>query len=209
MSHKSVVFSNINRKSVLFTGVLSIAMTACQASIARQNIQQPSLDVKTVASSVAHSQSEISSFAQSRQNVGVVPQSTSSSVAYRSTEDPQKQAVQVIRHYYNAINRRDYKSAYEDWSNDGAASQLTFEQFQQGFKNTLSSQVKIGKPGRIDGAAGSSYIEIPVTITAKSVNGTTKHFKGSYVLRRVNDVPGSTAKERMWHIESAKIIRVN
>ncbi|MBH8565468.1 hypothetical protein I8748_25385 [Nostoc sp. CENA67] len=181
MSNKRIVFSNIKPMShyqkVLLTGVLSIAMTGCEISIARQNIQQPSLEVKTVADA--------------------------------STEDQQKQAVQVIRHYYNAINRRDYKSAYEDWSGDGAASQATFEQFKQGFRNTLSSQVKIGKPGRLDGAAGSLYIEIPVSITAKSVNGTIKHFKGSYVLRRVNDVPGSTPKQRMWHIYSAKIVRVN
>lgn len=202
MSNKRIVFSNINPMSryqkVLFTGVLSIAMTGCEVSIARQNIQQPFLDVKTVASSVAHPQSEMPYSVK-----------TASSVADASTEDQQKQAVQVIRHYYNAINRRDYKSAYEDWSGDGAASQATFEQFKQGFRDAVSSQVKIGKPGRIDGAAGSLYIEIPVTITAKSINGNIKHFKGSYVLRRVNDVPGSTTKERMWHIYSAKIIQVN
>jgi hypothetical protein len=118
-------------------------------------------------------------------------------------------AALVIRHYFNAINRRDYKSAYADWSDNGAASQQSFEQFQQGFKDTKSVQLNIGQLGFIHGSAGHISIKIPVNIIATSVDGTTKRFRGSYVLQRVNDVPGSTLSERMWHIFSANIIQVN
>lgn len=48
-------------------------------------------------------------------------------------------------------------------------------------------KVETGEPGRINGAADSLSVEIPVTITA-----TTKNFTGSYTLKRINDVSGST-----------------
>lgn len=124
-------------------------------------------------------------------------------------ENAQQRAVDVIRHYYDAINRQDYQSAYADWGDQGAASQQSFEQFKQGFANTDSVQVEIGGPGVLEGAAGSSYITIPATIIARTVDGTTQRFQGSYTLRRINDVPGSTPEERMWHLYSAKISQVN
>ncbi|MEH2178092.1 hypothetical protein [Nostoc sp.] len=125
-----------------------------------------------------------------------------------ATQSPEQQAVQVIRDYYSAIARRDYKQAYSAWEGNGAASKQSFEQFKQGFANTTSVAVEVGKPGRPDPGAGSIYIDIPVTITTVTTNGTPQRFRGSYVLRRVNDVPGSTSKQRRWHLYSAKITQV-
>ncbi len=133
----------------------------------------------------------------------VPPTSPTQSAAH--TESPQQEAVQVIREYYNAIDRRDYKQAYLTWEGDGAASQHSFEQFKQGFANTASVAVEVGKPGRLDAAAGSVYIEIPVIVTAVTTNGTPQRFHGSYILRRVNDVPGSTLEQQRWHLHSANI----
>ena len=124
-------------------------------------------------------------------------------------ETQPQQAVQVIRDYYRAISRRDYKRAYLAWDEDGARSQQSFEQFEQGFANTASAAVDIGKPGRLDGAAGSIYIEIPVTVTAITTDGTQQRFRGSYVLRQVNHVPGSTSEQRRWHLYLANMNRVN
>lgn len=69
--------------------------------------------------------------------------------------------------------------------------------------------VEVGDPGRLDGAAGSTYIEIPVTVTAVTQQGTPQRFQGSYVLRRVNGVPGSTPEQQQWHLYSAKITQAN
>ncbi|BAY29789.1 hypothetical protein NIES2107_16330 [Nostoc carneum NIES-2107] len=128
-----------------------------------------------------------------------------------NTADSQmeQEAVQVIRDYYSAIAIRDYKQAYSTWSGDGAASQQSFEQFQQGFANTASVAVEVGEPGKLEGAAGSLYIKIPVTVTAVTADGTPQRFRGSYVLRRVNNVPGSTPEQRQWHIYSAKLSKAN
>ena len=126
----------------------------------------------------------------------------------RTTLEQQK-AAEVIRHYYNAINRKNYKDAYADWAGRGAASGQSFEQFKKGFANTASVKVNIGQPGSINGAVGSLYIEIPVTITATTVNRKTQRFTGSYTLKRINDVPGSTPEQRKWHLYSAKITSVS
>ncbi|RCJ40095.1 hypothetical protein A6770_38235 [Nostoc minutum NIES-26] len=122
-----------------------------------------------------------------------------------NSQSLEQQAVQVIHDYYNAIARQDYKQAYLAWDGDGSASKQSFEEFKQGFANTVSVNEEVGKPGRLEGAAGSLYIEIPVTITAVTTNGTPQRFNGSYKLRRVNEVPGSTPQQRRWHIYSANI----
>ncbi|MEH1914320.1 hypothetical protein [Nostoc sp.] len=45
-------------------------------------------------------------------------------------------------------------------------------------------------------------------MTAVATNGTPQRFRGSYVLRRVNNVPGSTPEQQRWHLYSAKITQV-
>ncbi|WNO52787.1 hypothetical protein [Stakelama saccharophila] len=114
-------------------------------------------------------------------------------------------AVAVVRHYYDAIDRGDFRTAYELWGNDGEASGQSFVQFRDGFASTARSDVTVGTPGRAEGAAGSIYIEIPVTVDAELKDGTNQHFSGSYTLRRVNDVPGSTAEQRRWHLSDADL----
>ena len=57
-----------------------------------------------------------------------------------------------------------------------------------------------GAPGAIEGAAGSLYVTVPVQIYARQKSGEELHQLGKATLRRVNDVPGSTAAQRAWHI---------
>ncbi len=171
--------------------LLAISITACNASA---KSQPPAANTPSVASP---------SSASSPTPPPVSP--TQSAVDAK----PGQEAVQVIRNYYSAISRRDYKQAYSAWERNGAASQQSFKQFMQGFANTASVVVEVGEPGRLDGAAGSSYIEIPVTVTAVTKNGTRQRFRGSYVLRRVNNVPGSTLEQRRWHLYSANLTQVN
>ncbi len=94
-----------------------------------------------------------------------------------ATDPTPQQAVQVIRDYYNEIARRDYARAYSAWGSNGAASQQSFEQFQQGFANIACVAVEVGEPGIPDAGAGSIYIEVPVTVTAITTNRTTHGLK--------------------------------
>lgn len=112
-------------------------------------------------------------------------------------------AIAVVKNYYNAIDRGQYQQAYSYWDNNGSASGQSFDAFKNGFAETSSTQVEIQKPGQIHGAAGSRYIDIPVTITATTTDGTVQQFIGKYTLRRT--AVGTTSEQQRWHIYSANI----
>jgi len=116
-------------------------------------------------------------------------------------------AVAVVHDYYDAIEARDYRRAHGLWAGDGAASGKTFEQFAAGFANTAHVTATLGEPSRMDAAAGSRYVEVPVVLRAVTNHGEEQRFAGSYVLRR-SVVDGATAAQRRWHIHSATMLPV-
>lgn len=124
----------------------------------------------------------------------------------RDAEGGAAQAADVIRRYYAAIGAKDYRRAYELWSDGGAASGQSLEEFAAGFARTARTEATVGEPGRIEGAAGSRYIEVPVIIRAETDAGAEQRFEGTYVLRR-SVVDGATAEQRSWRIHSADISR--
>ena len=111
----------------------------------------------------------------------------------------------VVQRYYDAIEHGRYRTAYALWSRDGRASGKSYAQFVRGFARTAHSRVVAGRPAQGEGAAGSLYITVPVTVTATLKNGARQRFRGSYTLRRVNDVPGATPAQLRWHIDSASL----
>lgn len=113
-------------------------------------------------------------------------------------------AVQVIRDYYSAINRHEYGNAYALWSSQGQASGKSSAQFAEGFADTSGVSVQIGQPGPVDAGAGQRYIEVPVTLVARQVDGREKRFRGTYVLHRTV-VDGASADQRAWRIQSASL----
>jgi hypothetical protein len=115
-------------------------------------------------------------------------------------------AVATVRRYYEAIDAKRYRDAYALWSENGKASGQTYEAFAKGFAETATVSAEIGKPGDVGAAAGSRYIEVPVTITARTSGGSTQHFGGVYKLRRAV-VDGATAAQRAWRIYDAEIVQ--
>ena len=113
-------------------------------------------------------------------------------------------AAAVVRRYYAALDARDYGTAWAQWGENGVPGR-TLAQFRAGFARTRSTTVAIGTliPG--SGGAGSIYQPVPVTVDATLDDGTRQRFRGEYVVRRVNDVDGSTADQRRWHIGSAEL----
>lgn len=120
----------------------------------------------------------------------------------QSDDDGAEAAAAVIRDYYAAIAARDYARAYGYWGDGGAASGQSFEQFRAGFAETASVTAQVGAPGRIEGAAGSRYVSVPVEVHATTTAGAAQCFRGTYTLRRAV-VPGATEEQRRWHIASA------
>jgi hypothetical protein len=113
-------------------------------------------------------------------------------------------AVAVLRDYYSAIEQHDYAHAWSLWSEGGRSSGQTAQQFADGFANTAHVVVQAGAPGRLDAAAGSRYIEIPVTVEAAQRDGSVRRYTGSYTLRRAV-VDGASADQRAWRIASANL----
>lgn len=125
-------------------------------------------------------------------------------MATANAEPTVQDALSVLRDYYGAINARQYETAHGLWSNDGKASGQTPGQFAEGFADTGKVDVQLGEPGRVDAAAGSRYIQIPVSIIATHTDGNVYRYAGSYTLRRIM-VDGASEAQRAWHIESADI----
>lgn len=125
-----------------------------------------------------------------------------------ASDEPNVQdAVAVVRDYYGAINSRTYARAFALWSDGGRASGQSPQQFADGFAQTTGVSVEILAPGRIDAAAGSRYIEVPIALTATRSDGSEHKFVGAYTLRR-SVVDGATAEQRAWRIASADIREV-
>lgn len=122
-------------------------------------------------------------------------------------EPTPQDAVAVVHDYYAAIDAYRYGNAYALWSGGGNASGQTPQQFADGFADTAEVTVRIDAPGRVDPAAGSRYIEIPVAIRAVRRDGNVHQYVGSYTLRRAV-VDGATADQRAWRIASADLREV-
>lgn len=111
-------------------------------------------------------------------------------------------AADVVRRYYAAINARDYETAWAQWGADGPRGQ-SFAAFQKGFAHTRKAVATIGRLGPSEGATGTVYQAVPVTVEATLDDGTRQRFRGRYVVRRANNVDG--AVEPRWRIDSARL----
>lgn len=130
--------------------------------------------------------------------------------ALAGTDDPEQtetwQARAVVEQYYQAIDAKDYETAYRFWGNDGQSSGQSLSEFEKGFAETASVAVFTGPvEDGIEGAAGSLYATVPVRVESQLENGKTQHFAGKYVISRANEVPGATPEQLEWHIYSADI----
>ena len=128
--------------------------------------------------------------------------------ALAAPEPSPEEAAAVIRTYYAAINALDYSRAYGLWSDGGRASGQSPDQFAAGFGGTSVVMVDIGTPGAIEAAAGSRFIQIPVTLRAQQTDGSSRRFEGHYVLRRAV-VDGASDTQRTWRIASADLREVS
>ncbi len=97
--------------------------------------------------------------------------------------DDRSTAVAVIQSFYNAIDRKEYARAwsyYED--GQGVAP---FDDFQKGYADTASVSIAFGQVSE-EGAAGSTYYTVPLSLDAVSTSGKHSYFAGCYTLRLAN-----------------------
>jgi len=106
----------------------------------------------------------------------------------------------VLERYAALLGESRFAEARRLWSDDGRASGMDDQAFASAFGRYAAFRAEIGPPGRMEGAAGSSYVEIPLRLAAVRDDGTSISTAGTATLRRVNDVPGSSREQRQWRI---------
>ena len=96
--------------------------------------------------------------------------------------DDRSGPVEVVRSYFNAINRQEYDRAYSYWEPAAADSQLPpYPAFKQGYADTESVTVTTGAETG-DAGAGQLYYSVPVTLRAQTAGGGLQTFAGCYRL---------------------------
>jgi hypothetical protein len=109
-------------------------------------------------------------------------------------------AANVVQTYYALLEQGRHGEARRLWSGAGEASGLGEAAFAASFAAFAEYHAQIGAPGAIEGAAGSLYVEVPIVLYGRLKSGEAYSRKAAATLRRVNDVPGSSADDRRWHI---------
>lgn len=105
-------------------------------------------------------------------------------------------AGQVVQRYGALIEQKRFAEAEKLWSSAKSAQDFALQ-----LKRYPEAHLEIGHPGDMEGAAGSIYVTVPVIFYGDDVNGAEFRRQADVILRRVNDVPGSTEEQRRWHIE--------
>jgi hypothetical protein len=105
-------------------------------------------------------------------------------------------AGQIVQHYGALIEQRSFTEAEKLWGSADTAKEFALQ-----LKRFPEAHLEIGKPGDSEGAAGSIYVTVPVIFYGKGQNSADFRRAADVILRRVNDVPGSTDAQRRWHIE--------
>ncbi|NUQ17479.1 MAG: hypothetical protein HOP95_03345 [Sphingomonas sp.] len=102
----------------------------------------------------------------------------------------------LVHSFIELLNQRKFDEAYM-LLGPGAPPRTDFD---KQFTRFADLKVTAGAPGDQEGAAGSIYLSIPLTLTG-TADGKNASRSATAILRRVNDVPGSTEAQRHWHIE--------
>ena len=168
---------------VSVTLALVIALTACGP--ARQPQKAPGNDVSPVlpAPSAPPAVTNSAPPAQPQPIPTVDPKSSEA-------------AMNAVRSFIDLLNSGKFDEAYM-LLGPGAAPRSDFD---RQFSRYSDLKVTAGAAGDQEGAAGSVYLSVPLTVSGV-LDGERTSRPATAILRRVNDVPGSTEAQRRWHIE--------
>ena len=121
----------------------------------------------------------------------------------RQAERGETGARNVLLSFARAIELREFDQA---WAMLDEADQARWSKSEWRKLFADLGEITVAVPGgTMEGAAGSSYYTSQATITADDENGRPVRYEGPIVLRRVNDVPGASAEQLRWHIDSVKL----
>lgn len=116
--------------------------------------------------------------------------------------DSPQGAAQVVQGYYGLLEQKQFAEAQDLWNPQSPNGSQDDAHFEMRFRGFSEIHANIGAPDDAEGAAGSVYVTVPVQVYGRvKATGVPFYILRMVTLRRVNDVPGSTAEQRRWHIE--------
>ncbi len=108
-------------------------------------------------------------------------------------------AVEIVRTYFRLVVEGGATDRL--WAEDSAGgAELTAL-----LSGLTDLHAEVGAPGAMEGAAGSSYIEVPASIEARRPDRARFSREARFTLRRVNNVPGATPEQLRWRIHSVAL----
>lgn len=115
----------------------------------------------------------------------------------RAIDPKSSEAAELLVHgFVQLINQGRLADAYM-LLGPGAPSR---SQFESNFRHLSDLAVSARPASDQEGAAGSIYLSVPLDVEGR-IDGKNVERHAKAVVRRVNDVPGSTEQQRHWHIE--------
>jgi hypothetical protein len=100
----------------------------------------------------------------------------------------------------DAMEDREYGPAYALFGQYASRTGQSAAQYAASFADYRTVTVSVGE-GMAEGACGSLYYEVPVTLSGTTDAGKPYVRDGTMTLRRVNDVDGATAAQLRWHLD--------
>jgi hypothetical protein len=109
-------------------------------------------------------------------------------------------AANVVQIYFALLEAGKHAEAFE-LRQRGSVDARTFT---SGFEKYREYHARIGAPGRIESAAESLFVELPVQIYGRLADGTEFNKAGQVRLKRADDIDGATADQLAWRITSSE-----
>lgn len=177
----------------LVTGpaVLALAVAGCNSQPQQANVANGTRNEVAVPQGALQA-SNVSRALNRVSGEGPMPQP---STAQQS--DAQPSPADFVARYAALLQAHKFDDAYKLLD---PSMNLTKKQFEQRLAPYKTIHAAVGKIGPVEGAAGSLYDTVQLTLTGEKADGSRYSLTGPVTLRRVNDVPGSTAAQRQWHI---------
>ena len=114
--------------------------------------------------------------------------------AKEPTVDPKSSeaAVELLRSFVLLLNRQKFDEAYMLLGPNSEPR----TQFDNAWKGVNNLHVTVGSAGDQEGAAGSIYLSVPLSISGTQ-GGKRISRSATAIVRRVNDVPGSSEAQQI------------
>lgn len=160
--------------------VALLAISACSAS---DGDKAPASDATEVASPIP------STSASPAAKTGATNRVDALSLPGPQDKDPQA----LLSYWKQAVEARDYVAANAAWRSGVRPALLP--------QGPMPAVVTFGE-GLQEGAAGSLYFTIPVTVMLSDASVRPIPMRGTLTAKRVNDVDGASAEQLSWRIVS-------